>query len=38
MGDTVLPVFVTDGRGRYLGTVSIQRLLVTLANVTVANR
>jgi hypothetical protein len=37
-GDTVLPVFVTDGRGRYLGTVSIQRLLVTLANVTVANR
>ena len=30
-GDTVLPVFVTDAQGRYLGTVSIQRLLVTLA-------
>ena len=32
-GDTVLPTFVTDARGRYLGTVSIQRLLATLANI-----
>jgi EAL domain-containing protein (putative c-di-GMP-specific phosphodiesterase class I) len=38
VGDTVLPAFVTDATGRYLGTVWIQRLLVTLANVAVTNR